>query len=262
MTEPAQSPAPGARGAGAPGSGQPGGRGPRRWLPIAVLGLGFVLFFAFGLQRYIGWEALREHRVLLEAEVDRNQVLVAATFIAIYTLVVAFSIPVGAIMTVSAGFLFGTLLAATYGVVGGTLGAVCVFLAARTAFGSVLRAKAGPALQRMEAGFRENAFSYMLFLRLVPLFPFWLVNLVPAFLGVPLGTYILATLIGVIPGALVFASLGNGAGAILDAGGEPDLGVLFQPEVLLPLLALAGLAVLPVAYKKFKARRKFKTRRH
>jgi len=254
MTEPAESPAPEAPGSGTPGFGQPGGGGLRRWLPVAVLGLGFVLFFAFGLQRYISFETLQEHREELVAEVARNQALVAAAFIAIYTLVVAFSIPGGAIMTISAGFLFGTLLAACYGVVGGTLGAVCVFLAARTAFGEVLRAKAGPALKRIEAGFRDNAFSYMLFLRLVPLFPFWLVNLVPAFLGVPLGTYFLATLIGVIPGALVFASLGNGAGAILDAGEEPDLGILFQPEVLLPLLALAALALLPVVYKKFKAR--------
>ncbi len=276
MTEPAASPAPeapgsgtpgsgtpgsgtpgsGTPGAGAPGSGQPGRRGLRRWLPVAVLALGFVLFFAYDLHRFIDWDALKEHRVWLEAEVARNEALVVAAFIAIYALVVAFSIPGGAIMTIIAGFLFGTVLAAGCGVVGGTLGAVCVFLAARTAFGDALRAKAGPALKRMEAGFRENAFSYMLFLRLVPLFPFWLVNLVPAFLGVPLGTYFLATLIGVIPGALVYASLGNGAGVILDAGGEPDLGIVFRPDVLLPLLALAALALLPVVYKKFKARRK------
>lgn len=249
MTEPAESP-----GSEAPGG--PGARVLRRWLPVTVLGLGFVLFFAFGLQRHISFETLQEHRGWLVAEVARNEALVAAAFIAIYALVVAFSIPGGAIMTISAGFLFGTLPAACYGVVGGTLGAVCVFLAARTAFGSVLRAKAGPALQRMEAGFRDNAFHYMLFLRLIPLFPFWLVNLVPAFLGVPLRTYFFATLVGVIPGALVFASLGNGLGAILDAGGEPELGIVFQPEVLLPLLALAVLALLPVAYKKFKARKR------
>ncbi len=240
--------------AGAPGSGQSGSRGLRRWLPVVVLGLGFVLFFAFGLQHYISFETLQEHRGWLLAEVARNEALVAAAYIAFYALVVAFSIPGGAIMTISAGFLFGTVLAACYGVVGGTLGAVCVFLAARTAFGEVLRAKAGPALTRMEAGFRENAFSYMLFLRLVPLFPFWLVNLVPAFLGVPLRAYFFATLVGVIPGALVYASLGNGLGVILDAGGEPDLGIVFRLDVLLPLLALAVLALLPAAIKKFKAR--------
>ncbi len=255
MTEPAGSPAPAAPGAGAPGSGQPGSRGLRRWLPVAVLGLGFVLFFVFGLHRYISFETLQEHRGRLVAEVARNQALVVAAFIAIYALVVAFSIPGGAVMTVSAGFLFGTVLAAACATLGGTLGAVCVFLAARTALGDALRARAGPALKRMEAGFRDSALSYMLFLRLIPLFPFWLVNLVPAFLGVPLRTFFFTTLVGVIPGALVFASLGNGLGVILDAGDEPDLGILFRPDVLLPLLALAALALLPVAYKKFKARR-------
>jgi uncharacterized membrane protein YdjX (TVP38/TMEM64 family) len=216
----------------------PKARGLRRWLPATVLVLGFVLFFYFGLHRYVNFEALQEHRGWLVAEVARNQALVALAFIGLYTLVVAFSIPLGAVMTISAGFLFGTVAAAGYGVIGGTLGAVCVFLAARTALGDMLRAKAGPALKRMEAGFRENALNYMLFLRLIPLFPFWLVNLVPAFLGVPLRTYFFATLVGVIPGALVFASLGNGLGVILDAGGEPDLGIIFRPDVLLPLLAL------------------------
>ncbi len=229
-------------------------RGLRRWLPAAVLVIGFVLFFALGLQRYISFETLQEHRSWLAAQVDRNEALVALAFVGLYALVVAFSIPLGAVMTVSAGFLFGTIAAAGCGVVGGTLGAVCVFLAARTAFGAVLRAKAGPALKRMEVGFRESAFSYMLFLRLIPLFPFWLVNLVPAFLGVSLRTYLAATFVGVIPGALVYASLGNGLGVILDAGGEPDLGIVFRLDVLLPLLALAVLALLPVAYKKFRAR--------
>jgi uncharacterized membrane protein YdjX (TVP38/TMEM64 family) len=234
----------------------PKARGLRRWLPAAVLVLGLVLFFALGWQRFISFEALQEHRDWLVAEVARNQALVALAFVGLYALVVACSIPLGAVMTVSAGFLFGTVAAACFGVVGGTLGAVCVFLAARTAFGDVLRAKAGPALKRMEAGFRENAFSYLLSLRLVPLFPFWLVNLVPAFLGVSLRIYVAATFIGVIPGAVVFASLGNGLGVILDAGDEPDLGILFRPDVLLPLLALGVLALAPVAYKKFKGRKR------
>ena len=229
-------------------------RGRRRWLPAAVLVVGFVLFFAFGLHRFISFETLQEHRSWLATQVDRNEASVALAFVGLYALVVAFSIPLGAVMTVSAGFLFGTIAAACYGVVGGTLGAVCVFLAARTAFGEVLRAKAGTALKRMEAGFQESAFSYLLFMRLIPLFPFWLINLVPAFLGVPLRTYVAATFVGVIPGALVFASLGNGLGVILDSGGVPDLGILLRPDVLLPLLALAVLALLPVAYKKFRAR--------
>ena len=107
----------------------------------------------------------------------------------------------------------------------------------------------------MEAGFRKNAFNYLLTLRLIPIFPFWLINLVPAFLGMPLRSYAVATFVGIVPGSLVFASLGNGLGAILDAGGELDLGILIKPAVLFPLLALAVLALLPVAYKKIKGRR-------
>ncbi len=107
----------------------------------------------------------------------------------------------------------------------------------------------------METGFRENALSYMLVLRLVPIFPFWLVNLVPAFLGVRLRTYALATCLGIVPGTLVYASIGNGLGAIFDMGGEPDLRIIFQPAVLLPLLGLAALALLPVAYRRLRRRR-------
>ncbi|MGH7003098.1 MAG: TVP38/TMEM64 family protein, partial [Alphaproteobacteria bacterium] len=136
-----------------------------------------------------------------------------------------------------------------------TIGAVAVFLAARTAFGETLRAKAGPGLRRMEEGFRRDAFSYLLVLRLVPLFPFWLVNLVPAFAGVRLGTYTLATIIGILPGSFVIASVGNGLGALLDQGKTPDLGIIFQWDILLPILGLALLALLPVALRRMNRRR-------
>jgi uncharacterized membrane protein YdjX (TVP38/TMEM64 family) len=96
--------------------------------------------------------------------------------------------------------------------------------------------------------------NYLLFLRLIPVFPFWLVNLVPAFLGVPLTTYVVATLVGIIPGSLVYASVGNGLGAVFDTGGRPDLGIIFEPEIILPIIGLAVLAILPVAYKKIRAR--------
>jgi uncharacterized membrane protein YdjX (TVP38/TMEM64 family) len=226
-----------------------------RWLPVLVLATGFALFFLLDLQRFISFETLQEHREWLVGEVGRNKATVALTFILLYAVVIAFSIPGGAVMTISAGFLFGTVLAASCAVVGGTLGAICLFLAARTAFRDILRARAGPALKRMEAGFRENALSYLLFLRLIPLFPFWLVNLVPAFLGVPLRTYVLGTFVGIIPGTIVYASLGNGLGAVLDAGERPDLEFVFKPVVLIPILALAVLALLPVVYKKIKGRR-------
>ncbi|HEY5598784.1 MAG TPA: TVP38/TMEM64 family protein [Kiloniellales bacterium] len=233
----------------------PQGLSIRRFVPILVLAVGLILFFVFDLDRYLSFAALHEHREWLRARVEANEGLAAAVLIVVYALVIAFSLPAGAVLTIAAGFLFGTVVAAACVVVGATIGATAVFLAARTAFADILRAKAGAGMRRMEAGFRENAWNYLLVLRLIPIFPFWLVNLVPAFLGVPLRTYVLATLIGIIPGTVVYASLGNGLGAILAAGKTPNLGIIFDPEVLLPILALAALAVLPVIYKKVKARR-------
>ncbi len=242
MSEPTQSTTPKSRHLG-------------RMLPAAVLVTGLVLFFVLDLDRYFDLEMLREHRNGLMGRAEEFGLLAIILYTLLYMTLTAFSIPLGGALTVAAGFIFGTLVAAGCAVIGGTLGAIIVFLAARTAVGELLRAKAGSALKRMEAGFRENAFNYLLMLRLIPIFPFWLINLVPAFLGMPLRSYVVATFVGIIPGALVFASLGNGLGAILDAGGEPDLGVLLKPAVLFPLLALAVLALLPVAYKKIKGRR-------
>ena len=230
------------------------GRRLRRFLPLAVLVLGLALFFGLGLNRYLGLDALREHRHWLTEQVARDPVLTGAAFIVVYALVVAFSVPGGAVLTIAGGLMFGTLAATVCAVLGATLGATAVFLAARTALADVLRAKAGKALKRMEAGFRENALSYLLVLRLVPLFPFWLVNLVPAFLGVSLRHYVTVTFFGIIPGTFVYASLGNGLGALLDAGGSPDLKIIFTPEILIPIIGMAILALVPVVYKKIKAR--------
>lgn len=226
-----------------------------RFVPILVLVFGLVLFFILDLDRFLNFEALEEHREWLIAQVGRRPFLAPFLFAVLYAVVTAFSIPGGAFMTIVGGFLFGTVTATISVLFGATLGAVCVFLAARTAFHDLLRAKVGPAMERMEAGFRENAFSYLLVLRLIPLFPFWLVNLVPAFLGVPLRVYVAGTFLGIIPGSLVYASLGNGLGVLLEAGQEPDLAIIFDPEILLPILALAALAFAPVVYRRLKARR-------
>ena len=157
-----------------------------RFVPLVVLVAALVAFFAFGLQRYVGFSMLREHRSALMHFVADHAVLSALAFMAVYAVATAVSLPGGAVLTVAGGFLFGTLLGSIYVMIGATVGATGLFLAARTAFGDALRGRAGPWVARMEAGFRENALSYLLFLRLVPVFPFWLVNLVPAFLGVPL----------------------------------------------------------------------------
>jgi uncharacterized membrane protein YdjX (TVP38/TMEM64 family) len=225
----------------------------KRFLPLAVLVLAVVAAFGLGLDDYVSFDQLKRNRAQLLDFVDRHPVLAPLIFMLVYAAVVALSIPGGAILTMAGGFLFGVVAATCYVVIAATCGATVVFLIARTALGDSLRQKAGPAMRRMEAGFRENALNYLLFLRLIPVFPFWLVNLVPAFLGVPLTTYVVATLVGIIPGSLVYASVGNGLGAVFEAGGTPDLGIIFRPEIILPIVGLAVLALLPVAYKKIKA---------
>lgn len=226
----------------------------KRFLPLTVLLLAVLAAFALGLDDYVSFEQLERNRARLLDFVDRHPLLAPLVFMLIYASMIALSIPGGAILTMAGGFLFGVVAATCYVVIAATLGATVVFLIAKTALGDSLRRKAGPAMRRMEAGFRENALNYLLFLRLIPVFPFWLVNLVPAFLGVPLKTYIVATAVGIIPGSLVYASVGNGLGAVFETGGRPDLGIIFKPEIILPIIGLAVLAMLPVAYKKIKAR--------
>jgi uncharacterized membrane protein YdjX (TVP38/TMEM64 family) len=223
-----------------------------RVLPLAVIAAAFVAFFAFGLDQYVSFAALKAHRQNLADFVSAYGVWSVVVYIVSYAAAIAVSLPGGAVLTIAGGFLFGTGPATVYVVVGASIGATILFLAARTALGEPLRARAGPGLKRMEKGFQENAFSYLLFLRLIPLFPFVLVNLVPAFLGVPLRTYVVATVIGIIPGTFVYASVGNGVGALFDAGKTPDLGIIFEPDILIPIVGLAILALLPIAYKKFK----------
>lgn len=227
----------------------------RRMLPLLVLGAGLAAFFALGLDDYLSFEALRENRAWLLGAVEKSAALAALAYMAVYILIVAFSLPGGAIMTITGGFLFGQWLGTAYVVVAATIGAGVVFLAARTALGDLLRARAGPFLKKMEAGFRENALSYLFVLRLVPVFPFFIVNLVPAFLGVSLRDFAIATFFGIIPATFVYARLGVGLGSIFDAGGEFSAKAVFTPEMVTALLGLAVLALLPVAYKKFKSGR-------
>lgn len=227
----------------------------KRLLPLAVLAAAAIGIFSTGLHNYLSFAALSEHRETLLAFVRENGALAPLGFIAIYAIATAISVPGGVVLTIAGGFLFGTWLGGLYVVIGATLGATAIFLIAKTSLGDVLKSKAGPRLKRMEEGFRENALSYLLFLRLIPLFPFWLVNLVPAFLGVGLVTFIIGTFFGIIPGSLVFASVGNGLGTVFDEGGTPDLGIIFKPSVLGPIIALAVLSLLPIAYKRFAAKK-------
>jgi uncharacterized membrane protein YdjX (TVP38/TMEM64 family) len=220
--------------------------------PLALIVVALALCFAFRVDRYLNFHALGEHREWLLAWVARLGPAAGLAFAGIYALVAALSIPGAAVLTVTSGFLFGALQGAFWSVVGATLGATALFLAARSAFGDALRARAGPWLRKIEAGFAENAASYLLVLRLVPIFPFWLVNLAAAVVGVPLATFVAATFVGIIPGTLVYASVGDGVGALLERGETPDIGIILQPRILAPILGLAALALVPVFYKRFK----------
>lgn len=226
----------------------------KRFTPVAVLAAGFVAFFAFGLDQYLSLEALRDHRAGLQAFVTDHAVWAVLVFMAVYTVSTALSFPGATALTVAGGFLFGSVLGTAYVVVAATLGAAIVFVVARSAVGDSLRRRAGPWLAKMQAGFQDNAFSYLLVLRLVPLFPFFVVNLVPAFLGVSLRTYVVATLVGIIPGSFVFVSVGAGLGSVLDRAGGLSLGTVLTPEIIAALLGLSVLSLLPVAYRRVKGR--------
>jgi uncharacterized membrane protein YdjX (TVP38/TMEM64 family) len=226
----------------------------RLW-PLLALAVVLGAFFALGLDKYLSFEQLREHRGELKAFVETQPVWALLGFVAAYAVVAAFSLPIAALVSITGGFLFGSFLGCAANVAGAGIGATAVFLAAQTVFGESLRSRAGPFVARMEAGFRENALSYLLSLRLIPLFPFVLVNIVPAVLGVPLRTYLIGTFLGIIPGCFVFASIGAGLGSVFDSGKEFSLKGALTPEVIIALVGLAVLSLLPVVYKQITKKR-------
>ena len=227
----------------------------KRLIPVFVLLAGLILFFALGLNHYVTFEALREHRASLLDLVGEHAILAPLAYLIIYAAAVAFSLPGGAVMSIAAGFLFGTLIAMGTVIVAATLGATILFIIAKTALGDPLRAKAGPWMNKCAGGFQDNALSYLLFLRLIPLFPFFVVNLVPAFLGVRLSTYVIGTFFGIIPGAFVFCTVGAGIGGIFDSGADFTIKSVLTPQIITALAGLAVLALLPIAYKKWKAKK-------
>ncbi len=227
----------------------------RRLWPIAALLAAVALLAVFGPDNQTILAALRSHRETLLALVVNYVVIADVVYMVVYALAIAFSVPGGAMMTLVGGFLFGPLRATIYVVFAATVGATALFLIARTAVGDRLRSRAGPWMAKMENGFQENAMSYLLVLRLVPLFPFFVVNLAPAFLGVRLRTYVIGTFFGIIPGTFVFAQAGGGLGMALDAGAEFDMAMVMSPEIIAALVGLAVLALVPVAYKAWQARK-------
>lgn len=226
----------------------------RRMLPFTILLLGLVTFFALGLNRQLSLQTLSRNEAELTAWVAANGVVAALTFICVHTTVVAFSLPASAAMAAASGFLFGVLEGALLSMVGTMVGSIILYFAARSALHDLFRARAGAAVARLEEGFRRDGFSYLVFLRLVPVFPSWLVTIVTALLGMRPEIFIPGTLLGIIPGCFVFAGIGADFGTLFRNGQTPDLGAIFQARTLLPLLGLGVLALLPVLYRRWRRR--------
>lgn len=229
-----------------------------RLIPLLVFAAVLIAFFALGLNKYLTLDLLRENREVLKSWVHANKTEAVLLFITAYVIVAAFSLPISSLVSITGGFLFGSVFGAAWGVVGATIGATILFLVAKTALGDPLRQRFAAQTKSLEEGFRANAVSYMLLLRLVPLFPFWLVNLAASFTGVSVVTFFVTTLVGIIPGAFVFASIGNGLGVLFDAGEQPDLSLmalLSRSDFYIPIAGLVVLSLIPVVYRTFFAKK-------
>lgn len=232
-------------------NGTPFGR--RLALLVVILGTGGAVYY-FTVRFGIGFDSLKDNRGLLTDWRNEHFLLAALIFMASYCAAAALSLPFGFLLSLAGGFMFGTAWGTLFILCGATAGATLIFLAARYLFAAYCHARAGNLVRKMEAGFKANALSYLLALRFIPFFPFWAINLVPALLGIPWRIYVIGTFIGIFPGSLVFAGLGAGLGTLIEAGEMPDPGILYDPEIALPLIGLAVLALLPVFHKKYKLR--------
>ncbi len=244
----------------------------KKWLRFGLLGVLLalmVLVLTSDWGALLTLNALAQNRVALASFVDGHFVQAILLFMAIYAGAVALSVPGGAVLTMAGGFLFGVWLGGALTLVAATFGAVLLFAIAKTSLGENLAARASGSIEKLRQGFNKNAFSYLLFLRLVPLFPFWLVNLAPALLGVSLPVYVSATFIGIIPGTFAFAFFGNGLESILvrqqeiymrclaktphaDCAQVPSIGDLLTPEIIIALCLLGLVALLPMLIQKIR----------
>lgn len=209
-------------------------------------------FFAFDINQFISYEGLAANEAALKRAVAENPLITAAAYMAVYITAVAFSLPGALWLSLAGGLMFGTWQGGLLIIISATIGAGCLFLAARYVIGDALRARAGPAIQKFEASFNRDAASYMLVLRLLPIFPFFIVNLGAALVGVRFAVFMVTTFFGIMPGTFVFASIGNGISVVLQAGERPDLSVMSKPEIALPILALAVLSLAPIVWRRIK----------
>ncbi len=220
----------------------------KRWLPLIIIIALMIVVFASGLHEKISLHVLQDNKEAMLNAVESYPVITALSFMAIYIVFVALSLPAATLLTLTGGFLFGTWLGTFYVVTAATIGATILFFIAKTSLGEVLRRKAGGLYERVEGNMKDNAVGYLLFMRLVPLFPFFLVNIVPALFNVKARVFILTTFFGIIPGSFVFVNLGKQLATIT------DLGDLVSKQTLLAFGLLGLFALIPTIYKQIKNR--------
>jgi len=223
----------------------------RRLLPLALIAAVAVTGY-FTLGDYLSFETLRDNRAALLAYRDANMALTVLGFMAVYVIVVAFSLPGAAVISLTGGFLFSLFPGTLINMTAATVGAGLIFLAARHGLGEALSRRMDAsegAVRRIKQGLRENELSFLFLMRLVPAVPFFVANLIPAMVGVGLGRFLFTTFFGIIPGAIVYTWIGAGLGEVFARGESPDLGIIFEPQILTPILALCALAALPMLLK-------------
>lgn len=223
-----------------------------RWLILSLIAIGFALFFVFDLHEILNFSWFKQHHLYLQKLIDEHFFISLICTMVIYIVAVALSVPGATLLTIAIGYLFGLGVGSMIVVFSATLGSALIFIIVRSTLGDWFREKAKGWLVQVSDGFTKNAFSYLLFLRLVPLIPFWVLNIIPALLGMPLQKFILATLIGIIPGTFVYLSVGHSLETVLAREVEPDFGIIFEPSVFLPLLGLGILALVPIIVKRYK----------
>ncbi len=227
-----------------------------RRLPL-ILMIGIAALGAFALRDKLSFDMLAKHQQQLLAFRDAHYFWSAVAFMAGYAILVALSLPGATVATLTGGFLFGLFPGVLFNVTGATLGAVAVFVAVRAGAGSETAqriAARGGAAARLQSALQQNEWSVLLLMRLVPAVPFFLANLIPAFVGVRLDRFAVTTFLGIIPGGLVFTSVGSGLGEVFARGETPDLTILFTPAVMGPILGLAALSALPIVLKLLRKR--------
>ncbi|MEJ6399410.1 TVP38/TMEM64 family protein [Yoonia sp. 208BN28-4] len=226
-------------------------------LPLIVIAIVAILGAIF-LRDYLTFDALAENREALIAFRDSNYLLTVLVFIAAYVVIVAFSLPGATIATLTGGFLFATFPGALFNVTGATIGATAIFMAARWGFGEKLGAKlegSEGVVKKIKDGIDENQWSMLFLIRLVPAVPFFMANLVPAFMQVPVRRFVISTFLGIIPGAVVYTSVGAGLGEVFARGETPDLGIIFEPAIIIPILGLCALAAMPIIIKAVRGKK-------